>query len=106
MRITFDPAARVDLDEIFASIAERNEAAANEMIARIEAKIAVLATAGLEHMGRPGLDEGTRELIEYPYLIVYEVFESRRDRCVVCYSWCATSRARKIVTQEVTGLVP
>jgi len=28
-------------------------------------------------MGRPGLDPGTRELIEYPYIIVYEVHEDR-----------------------------
>jgi hypothetical protein len=28
-------------------------------------------------MGRPCLDEGARELIEYPYIIVYEVFEAR-----------------------------
>jgi hypothetical protein len=26
-------------------------------------------------MGRPGRDKGTRELIEYPYVIVYEVDE-------------------------------
>src|SRR5205809_6129695 len=93
MRITFDSAARVDLDEIFASIAEHNERAANEMMARIEAKIALLATPGLEHMGRPGLDEGTRELIEYPYLIVYEVFESRRE--IVVWSVIHGARDRE-----------
>ena len=54
MRITFDPAARADLDETFAWLAKRGETAANEMIARIEARIALLATPGLEHMGRPG----------------------------------------------------
>jgi plasmid stabilization system protein ParE len=58
MRITFDPAARADLDEIFAWIAKRGEAAANEMIARIEARIALLATPGLEssrsHCARGG----------------------------------------------------
>jgi toxin ParE1/3/4 len=64
MRITFDPAARADLDDIFAWISKDNESAAYEMIARIEARIELLATPGLEHMGRPGLDEGTRELIE------------------------------------------
>jgi toxin ParE1/3/4 len=79
MRITFDPAARADLDDIFAWIAKANEHAAYEMIGRIEARIGLLATSGLENMGRPGLDEGTRELIEYPYIIVYEVFESRAE---------------------------
>lgn len=33
-------------------------------------------------MGRRGLDEGTRELIEYPYIIVYEVFEGRSEMVV------------------------
>ena len=28
-------------------------------------------------MGRPGLVEGTRELIEGPYIIVYKVFDDR-----------------------------
>jgi plasmid stabilization system protein ParE len=79
MRITFDPGARADLDDIFAWISKDNESAAREMIARIEARIGLLATPGLEHMGRPGLAEGTRELIEYPYIIVYEVFESQGE---------------------------
>ena len=61
------------------------------MIARIEARIGMLATPGLEHMGRPGLDEGTRELIEYPYIIVYEVFESRGEIVV----WSAVHGARE-----------
>src|ERR1700722_12244273 len=54
MRITFDPGARADLDDIFAWISEKNESAAYAMIGRIEAKIALLATPGLEHMGRSG----------------------------------------------------
>jgi toxin ParE1/3/4 len=33
-------------------------------------------------MDRPGLVEGTRELIEYPYIIVYTVIEER-DEVVV-----------------------
>ena len=64
MRITFDPAARADLENIFAWISKDNEAAARAMLSRIEARIALLATPGLEHMGRPGLDEGTRERAE------------------------------------------
>jgi plasmid stabilization system protein ParE len=30
-------------------------------------------------MGRPGVVEGTLELVEYPYLIVYRVDESLRE---------------------------
>jgi plasmid stabilization system protein ParE len=90
MKVTLDPGARADLDDIHAFIAERNEIAAREMIARIEAKIAFLETPGLEHIGRPGLEHGTRELIEYPYIIVYEVFEER-DEIVV---WSVVHGAR------------
>jgi toxin ParE1/3/4 len=79
MRITFDPGARDDLDDIFNWISEDNEVAAYKVVSRIEARIALLATPGFEHMGRRGLDEGTRELIEYPYIIVYEVFDSRSE---------------------------
>jgi toxin ParE1/3/4 len=30
-------------------------------------------------MGRPGLDPGTRELVEPPYIIVYEVHEAQGE---------------------------
>ncbi len=34
-------------------------------------------------MGRPGFVEGTRELIEYPYIIVYKVFEAAGEIVVI-----------------------
>ena len=42
MRITFDPGARADLDDIFAWIATENEAAAHKVLARIEARVPIL----------------------------------------------------------------
>ena len=95
MRITFDPGARADLDHIFAWISRDNAAAAYAMISRIETRIALLATPGLEHMGRPGLDEGTRELIEYPYIVVYEVFETRQEIVVWSVLHGAQGRERE-----------
>ena len=56
--------------------------AALEMIRRIRRRIHLLATAGLQSMGRPGLDSGTRELVEPPYIVVYEIHEDR-DEIVV-----------------------
>ncbi len=53
------------------------------MIARIEAKVMRLGTPGLANMGRPGLVEGTRELLEYPYIIVYTVCEERDEIVVI-----------------------
>jgi toxin ParE1/3/4 len=83
MRVAFDPAARRDLEQIFAWIAEDNPRAAQEMIARIEAKVMRLETPGLATMGRRGLVEGTRELLEYPYIIVYKVYEERDEIVVI-----------------------
>jgi toxin ParE1/3/4 len=43
-------------------------------------------------MGRPGLAPGTRELIEFPYVIVYEVHESRREVEVLSIAYGARDR--------------
>jgi toxin ParE1/3/4 len=83
MKITFEPAARDDLDRIFAWIAKDNPRAALEMIARIEAKVMRLVTPGLTRMGRPGLVEGTRELLEWPYIIVYEIRQEDDEIVIV-----------------------
>ena len=83
MRITFDPAASDELDSIFAWIAKDSPRAAFEMLARIEAKVMRLETPELTHMGRPCLVEGTRELIEWPYIIVYKVPEARDEIVIV-----------------------
>jgi toxin ParE1/3/4 len=72
MKVTFEPAAQDDLDRIFAWIAKDNSRAALEMIARIERRVMRLENRELTHMGRPGLIEGTRELLEWPYIIVLQ----------------------------------
>ena len=83
MRVTFDPAARDELDDIFQWIAKDSPRAAHELIARIEAKVMCLEFPELTHMGRPGLVQGTRELLEWPYIIVYKVFEDRDEIAVL-----------------------
>ena len=45
------------------------------MVHRIRERIGRPATPGLSHMGRPGTVSGTRELVEAPYIIVYQVDE-------------------------------
>ena len=82
MKISFDPRARDDLDRIFAWIAKDNPRSAHEMIARIEVPIKQLAAPGLANMGRPIVVDGTRELVERPYVIVYKV-DDRRDELTV-----------------------
>ena len=46
-------------------------------------------------MGRPGLDPGTHELIEYPYIIVYEVHEDRDEIVVLAVVHGARKRKPK-----------
>lgn len=92
MRITFEPAARDDLTRIFEWLARENPRAALGTIARIEAKLNRLTNPKLAHMGRPGMVEGTRELIEHPYIIVYTVRDDLGEIVVVAVMHGARQR--------------
>jgi toxin ParE1/3/4 len=76
MKIVVHESAARDLDGIFDWISKDSPSAAAELVRRIQLRINRLAVAGLAHMGRPGLLEGTRELLEPPYIIVYPVDEA------------------------------
>jgi toxin ParE1/3/4 len=82
MKVIIRKAAQDDLDRIAAWIAKDNPRAAVSMVSRIRDHIDLLEEDKLANMGRPGLIEGTRELIEYPYIIVYRVDE-QLDEIVV-----------------------
>ena len=71
MRVVFDDEALEDLRRIFDWISKDNAKAADDLVTRIFDKVERLAAPELSHMGRSGLVEGTRELIEGPYIIVY-----------------------------------
>jgi plasmid stabilization system protein ParE len=43
-------------------------------------------------MGRPGFVEGTLELVEYPYLIIYRVDDARREVVVLTIMHQARNR--------------
>ncbi len=94
MRVTFDPAASDELDRVFEWISQDNRRAAYELIARIEAKVSQLATPELTYMGRPGLIEGTRELLEWPY-IVYQVYEDLAEIVIVSVVHGAQDREKE-----------
>lgn len=70
MKVVVREAAAGDLDDILDWISGDNPRAGAELVRRILARIDRLAIPGLSHIGRPGLVEGTRELIEPPYIIV------------------------------------
>ena len=95
MKIILRENADEDLEAIFAWIANDNPRAAADIIRRIRDRIGRLATPGLEHMGRLGLDPGTRELIEPPYIIVYEVNEAREEIEILYIVHGARNRERK-----------
>jgi plasmid stabilization system protein ParE len=94
MRITFEPGARDDLERIYAWLFDDNPQAVAATLSRIEAKLNRLANPKLAHMGRLGLVEGTRELIESPYIIVYTVHESAGEIVVVSVVHGARQRNR------------
>ena len=83
MKVFIREAAARDLDAIFDWIFQDSPKAAAEIVRRIHAQIGRLAIPGLSHIGRPGLVEGTRELIEGPYLVVYEVDELAEEITVL-----------------------
>jgi addiction module RelE/StbE family toxin len=83
MKLLFDEAALADLKQIFDWIARDNRRAADDLVTRIFDKVERLTTPELTDMGRPGADPGTRELIEYPYIIVYEVRDDRGEIVVL-----------------------
>jgi plasmid stabilization system protein ParE len=76
MKVIVHESAARDLDGIFDWISKDCPGAAAVLVRRIQLRINRLAVAGLSHMGRPGLVEGTRELLETPYIIVYSVDEA------------------------------
>lgn len=79
MKVIVRQEADGDLDSIFQWIAKDNPGAATAMVARIRDRIALLELDALARMGRPGFVEGTLELVEFPYLIIYRVDDSIRE---------------------------
>ena len=92
MKVFIRESAEEDLDRIFAWIAKDNPRAATELLKRIQDKVNRLEIDSLVHMGRKGLVEGTRELIEYPYIIVYEVDDSAGEVTVLAIVYGARNR--------------
>ncbi|WP_164607737.1 type II toxin-antitoxin system RelE/ParE family toxin [Rhodopseudomonas sp. BR0M22] len=73
MKVVVRQAARRDLDDILDWISKDSPRAARAVTERILDRVNRLAKRGLASMGRPGLVEGTRELLEPPYIIVYQI---------------------------------
>ncbi|TMJ22140.1 MAG: type II toxin-antitoxin system RelE/ParE family toxin [Alphaproteobacteria bacterium] len=83
MKVVVREAAASDLDDILDWISRDNPRAAAELVRHILARIDRLAIPGLSHIGRPGLVEGTRELIEPPYIVVCMIDEQADEIAVL-----------------------
>ena len=95
MRVVVRASAEADLDDIAAWIAQDSPAAATRMVGSIRDRINLLETDELAHMGRPGLVQGTRELVEYPYIIVYRVDDDVGEVVVLSIVHGARDRERR-----------
>jgi toxin ParE1/3/4 len=94
MKVVVNEAAARDLDSIFEWISKDNPRAAVATVRRIVARINQLALPGLSQIGRPGLDEGTRELVEPPYIVVYSLDPSADEIEVLAIVHGARNRER------------
>ena len=79
MRVIIRQSAEHDIDRIFLRISEDNPVAATNLVGRFPEQINRLKIDVLANMGRPGIVEDTREFLEYPYIIVYRVFNERGE---------------------------
>ncbi len=95
MKVVVRESAALDLEDIFSWISKDNPRAAAEMVERIRLRINRLAFPGLSHIGRPGLVEGTRELVEPPYIIVYSVDEAADEITVLAVMHGARDRSQE-----------
>ena len=95
MKVVIQSKAEDDLEKLFRWIAKDNPRAAADMVARIRDRINSLELDSLAHMGRFGLVEGTLELVEYPYLIIYRVNDARREVIVLAIMHGAQDRKNK-----------
>jgi len=95
MKVIIRASAETDLDHIAEWIAQNSPSAAARVVATIRDRISFLETDELAHMGRPGLVEGTRELLEYPYIIIYQVDEDRGEVVVLSIVHGARDRERE-----------
>jgi toxin ParE1/3/4 len=94
MRLIIRDEAARDLDDILDWISQENPSAAVAVVRRIRNKLDLLLHPELAQMGRPGRDEGTRELIEHPYIIVYEANEEAEEVIVLAVLHGARNRDR------------
>jgi toxin ParE1/3/4 len=79
MKLVIRDAAAADLEYIYAWVARYSPRAADVIVERLLDRMRRLLDPGMALIGRPGREPGTRELVQRPYIIVYEVDEVKQE---------------------------
>ena len=77
MKLVIREEALDDLDGIYDWIAKDNQDAAIRVVRVLRQSMNRILLPELVNIGRPGRKKGTRELVEWPYIIVYKVSDDR-----------------------------
>jgi toxin ParE1/3/4 len=94
MRLVIREEAARDLEEIFQYIAQDDRQAARAVVLVVRGRMRELARSGFINIGRRSCTEGTRELVEAPYVIVYTVDDWEQQRVVTLVAEMHGSRDR------------
>jgi toxin ParE1/3/4 len=83
MKVRYRLRAQLDIEGIHGYIAERNQRAATEVVARI--RLAAARLGHLPYIGHLGRARGTFEwvVVGLPYIIVYEVDEAADEVAII-----------------------
>ena len=92
MKVIIRAKAASDLAAIFAWIAKDNADAARATMLRLRKRISILEMPECVYIGCSGRAEGTRELVEGRYIIVYVVHDRRKAISIIGVFYAAQNR--------------
>lgn len=77
MKLLIREEAADDLDAIYDWIAKDSKTSASRVVRALRERMNSVLLPELVNIGRPGRREGTRELVEWPYVIVYKADDNK-----------------------------
>ena len=77
MKLVIREEAADDLDGIYDWIAKDSVSSAARVVRALRERMNSVLLPELVNIGRPGRRQGTRELVEWPYIIVYKADDDR-----------------------------
>ena len=79
IKLVWTPQAEEDLIAIYSFIALDSPAAADRVLARLQASVEMLARNPRLFQRRPDIRPSARILVEWPYLVLYEIHPDSDD---------------------------